>query len=89
MSDEVEQVLVHLGRKNVGGDSVSWQVVTGPSFWDFTQVVASTSPLSSQRFLEDALQNSGEGQVGGGEAGFAVGGLIKPFPFLHPGRGQR
>lgn len=32
MSDEVEQVLVHLGRKNVGVDSVSWQVVDGAFF---------------------------------------------------------
>lgn len=57
----MEHVLVHLGRKNLGVDSVSWQVVTGP-FWDFTQVVAYPSPLSSQRFLEEALQNSGKGQ---------------------------
>lgn len=69
----MEQVLVHLGRKNLGVDSVSWQVVTGP-FRDFTQVVAYILPLSSQRFLDDALQNSGKRQVGGGEAGFAVGG---------------
>lgn len=38
--------------------------VAGP-FWDFTQVVAYGLSLSSQRFLEDALQNSGEVQVGG------------------------
>lgn len=69
---------------------MSWQVVVTGPFQDFSQVVAHTLPLSSQSVLEeDALQNSGEGQVGGGDAGSAVGGLIKPSPFLHRGRGRR
>lgn len=62
MSDEGEQALAHLGRKNSGADSVSWQVVTEPSLWDFISWLGghhSTSPVSSQRFFADFRGGAG------------------------------
>lgn len=72
MSGFEAQALVLQG-KSLGLGRISCREVAGP-FWDFTQMVAYSSPFSSQRFLEDVFQNS-EGGVGGWrkDGGFAAG----------------